>query len=274
MITIELKDEYDANALCDRFKQSKESEKVEIRCEENQVLVSFKKKVPGVSLVSTVLTEYVIASKEEEMLLEFIRTRFYFQDRDEQEQILAITKSIIQGEKPDLPGLRKVSSRKQVLFEAFCGFLVDGASFHYESFSRFRLKTYQECLQHYVEMAIDEYKLEQDYQDFIENLRRLLKRQESIIDTVHLVFNREFALYDRQHERIDEQEVHDQLDPVLKRGWGMDIEPSVLLTLIGMAPKTIFLYTDNVDAGMIQTIQNVFQERLILCPARACDFHS
>lgn len=273
MITIELQNESDAKVLCNRFSDTRAAV-LKVRCEENRVLVGFKEQSSAVAFVSAVLADYVLASREEDMLLDLIRTKFYFQDKDEQEQILAITKSIIQGEKPDLPGLKSASSRKQVLLDAFSDFLEDGASFHYESFSRFRLKAYQECLQHYVEMAIDEYKLEQDYQDFVENLRRLLKYQEPLIETIHVFFQHEFALYGPEHERIDENEIYDQLDPILKRGWGLDIEPSVLLTLLGIAPKTLFLYTDNVDAGMIQTIQNVFQERVILCPARACDFHS
>ncbi|HET7578858.1 MAG TPA: putative sporulation protein YtxC [Bacillales bacterium] len=274
MITIEFKDEQNAKSLCDRFVQSGNMKAIAVTYEGSCVKIKFIRNPDGFSLISRILAEHVMAMKEENMLLDLIESAFYFQDQDEQEQILVVAKSIIQGEKPELPGLKKAVSRHQVLSDAFYEFLADGLSFNYDSFIRFRLKPYRECLQHYVEMAIDEYKLEQEYQNFVENLRRLLKKREPLLETVHLVFNHEFALYDRHYRRIKEHDLQDRLGPTYRFRWGLDIQPSVLVTLIGIAPKTIFLYTDNMDAGMIQTIQNVFLERLVICPVRACDFHS
>lgn len=274
MITIELKDEKDAQSLCDTFASRNDVGGWRVSRNRQCVTVNVGRDREGISRISNVLTQHVIAEKEDDMLLDIITSDFLFEDRNEQEQILAITKSIIQGKKPDLPGLDRMSSRKQLIYDAFFGFLRDEASFFYESFIRFRLRPYQECLEHYVGMAIDEYKLEQEYQNFVENLRALLKRRRPLMKTVHLVFNKEFALYDRLYHRIDEKQIQRRLDPGLSGKWGMDIEPSVLVSLISIAPRTIFLYTDNVDAGMIQTIQNVFQERVVICPARSCDFHS
>lgn len=273
MITIEMGDTRGINSLYDKLLQS-ELKGMDVERDENRIIIRFRVMRESLPLLSSVLTEFVIATEEERILLNIIQSMFYFEDRDEQEQILTIVKSIIQGEKPDLPGLKQVLSRRQIIYHAFSGFLTDVTYFQYESFLRFRLKPYYQCLQRYVEMAIDEYKLEQEYQGIVENLRRLLKQRKPQLDMVHLVFNYEFALYDRQYRRIEEQEVRRSLDPVLRQRWGLDIEPSVLITLIGLAPETIFLYTDNVDAAMIQTIQNVFQERVVICPARACDFHS
>ncbi|HEX7066136.1 MAG TPA: putative sporulation protein YtxC [Bacillales bacterium] len=274
MITVELNDEQDALMLFDKFVGSDKSGAIYARHSDNCVTVTGEQWQDVIAFASSVLSDYVMGTREEEMLLELIRSTFYFQDKDEQEQILAVAKSIMQGKKTDLPGLKKISSRREVLIQAFCEFLDTETTFHYESFIRFRLKPYRECLQRYVEMAIDEYKLEQEYQNFVESLRKLLTTRRPLLDTIHLVFQREFAIYDREYQRIDEQNVREHLDPVLGQRWGMDIEPSVLVTLIGIAPRNVFLYTDNVDAGMIQTIQNVFQERVIICPARSCDFHS
>lgn len=274
MIEVELKDEQDAQWLFHRFVKSAETVGVEAGYSEKRVIIEGKQIQEEITFASSVLSDYVTGTREEDMLLDIIRSTFYFQDRDEQEQILAVARSIMHGKKPDLPGLKKVSSPRQVLFNAFCDFLGNETTFHYESFIRFRLKPYRECLQHYVEMAIDEYKLEQEYQNFVEGLRKLLTKRKPLLETVHLVFQREFAMYDRQYQRIDEQNIRGHLDPILGQRWGMDIEPSVLVTLIGIAPRNVFLYTDNVDAGMIQTIQNVFQERVIICPSRSCDFHS
>lgn len=273
MISILFKDDNDAELLYDQFSVAGEGESLRVNKEDQHVVIDCQGKESEFLLISSILTDLVVTVNEEELLLEQISQVFYFDDQDEQEQILSIAKSILQGEKPDLPGLDELSPRRQLVMDAFCGFIADGMTFDYESFIRFRLKSYKQCLQHYVEMAIDEYKLEQDYQSFVENLRTMLDQRNPLLETIHLVFKRQFALYDQRHRRVDETAVHSHLDPVLKYRRGMDMEPSILVTLIGIAPKTLFLYTDDVDTGMIQTIQNVFQERVVICPARSCDFH-
>lgn len=273
MISIVFEDEEDAQLLYDRFSETKKNETLRVNKENQLVVIDCQGGESEFLLISSVLTDLVVTVNEEELLLEQISQVFYFDDREEQEQILSIAKSILQGEKPDLPGLDEMSERRQLVMDAFCGFITDGMTFDYESFIRFRLKAYKQCLQHYVEMAIDEYKLEQDYQSFVENLRTMLDQRHPLLETIHLVFKRQFALYDQRYKRVDETAVHAHLDPALKYRRGLDMEPSILVTLIGIAPRTLFLYTDDVDTGMIQTIQNVFQERVVICPARSCDFH-
>lgn len=274
MISMILKDEDDAKALYDRFTQAGELVSFYIKGSDHHVRIECGSRASIISRVSSILTEHVIATREEALLLARIAEDFYFKDWEEQEQILTIAKSILEGEKPDLPGLDEMKPRRQQIWDAFYGFIRDGKVFDYESFIFFRLKGYKKCLKRYVEMAVDEYKLEQDYQSFVESMRGALEQRRSLLETVHLVFRRQFELYDERYRRVDERTVNKQLDGSLRSRCSLNMEPSVLITLIGIAPKTLFLYTDDVDAGMIQTIQNVFQERVVICPARACDFRA
>lgn len=274
MISIVFKDENDANLLCERFADVGKNKTLRVHKDDRLVRIDCQGKETAFLMISSVLTDVVIQLKEEVLLLEQISQVFYFEDHDEQAQILSIAKSILQGKKPELPGLDEMSSRRQLVMDAFHSFIRDGMTFDYESFIRFRLKPYKQCLQHYVEMAIDEYKLEQDYQSFVEHLREMLHQRYPLLETVHLFFNQQFALYDQRYRRVDETAIYAHLDAALKSQISMDVSPSILVTLIGIAPKTLFLYTDEVDTGMIQTIQNVFQERVVICSARSCDFYS
>ncbi|HET7656754.1 MAG TPA: putative sporulation protein YtxC [Bacillales bacterium] len=274
MIKIEMRNEREAASLFYRFQSTPFTKGLEASQQENLLQIHCSGSKQQISHIAFLLSEHVICEHEERMLLTLIYSTFYFQDADEQEQILAVAKSIIQGEKPEIPGVKQLSSRSSILFDTFYHYLLDEKTLPFESFLRFRLKPYRECLLRYVEMAIDEYKLEQDYQTFVETLRKLLKQRGPLLDTVHVVYNGEFFLYDQHDNRIDEMGLRKRLEPIFQTSWGLHSEPSLLLTLIGIAPKKIFLYTDETDIGMIQTIQNVFQERLEIFPSRRSHFHS
>ncbi|HET7627832.1 MAG TPA: putative sporulation protein YtxC [Bacillales bacterium] len=227
-----------------------------------------------VSELAVVLTDYVIATKEVDWLRELIENTFYYQDPDEQQQILEIAQSIIQGEKPDLPRLKDLSSRRDILVQTFAEFLEQSPAFHYDSFLLFRLKRYRDCLEQYIEVAIDEYKLEQEYQNFVETFRRLLRGRPFHCREVHLVYENDFALYDECYRRINERALRESFHNILRQGAGVEIEPSVLITLIALSPETIYLYTEQLQAGMVKTIENVFQERLVVRPELSLPFHS
>lgn len=56
----------------------------------------------------------------------------------------------------------------------------------FDSFSKFRLKELQERLLQIVDLAIDEYKMEQEYQMFIHMLREYLASREQKMKAIHL----------------------------------------------------------------------------------------
>ncbi len=65
--------------------------------------------------------------------------------------------------------------------------LCDPLSFSFSSYVRFRLRTYREMVAKLAEVAIDEYKLEQEYQMFIETLRQQVRSRKSRLSCVHLI---------------------------------------------------------------------------------------
>ncbi|AGT33062.1 sporulation protein [Geobacillus genomosp. 3] len=219
-----------------------------------------------------VLTAFVRGSVEDRLLLSIISDVFYFRDREEQQQILALAHSFLDGERRDYrKGEGFAASRMALLREAFASFLRDGLSFSFSSFATFRLRPYIERLQHYVELAIDEYKLEQEYQNFVQMLRDCVAAREPKRLRLYLVHDPpRFLFYDSHRRELSAEEVKQLIDRHLVVSQPMYIDSSVLAPLVSLAPAEIELYTDHPDDGMVQTLQNVFQERL--CLRRRADF--
>jgi putative sporulation protein YtxC len=212
------------------------------------------------------ITRFILRFVEDRLLLSIISGTFYFQDKEEQQQILQLAHSFLDGERYDYrKGKQPFVSRETLIREALEQFLKDGLSFSLSSFITFRLKSYMERLQHYVELAIDEYKLEQEYQNFVQTLRDCVAARSPKLSQIHLVHQPpSFLFYDEKLREITAGELKQWIDRNLIVSQPMYIDSSVLAPLVSIAPDTIYLYTDHIDDGMVQTIQNVFQERIRL----------
>ncbi|MBB5324527.1 putative sporulation protein YtxC [Anoxybacillus tepidamans] len=217
--------------------------------------------------IAPAIKKFILRFVEDRLLLSIISGTFYFKDKEEQQQILQLAHSFLEGERYDYrKGKQPVGSRETLIMNAVVSFLKDGLSFSIGSFVTFRLKAYIERLHHYVELAIDEYKLEQEYQNFVQMLRDYVAEREANWPVVHLVHRSpDFLFFDEQFRQVTNQELKQWIDRNLSVSQPMYIDSSVLAPLVSIAPHTIYLYTEHADDGMVQTIQNVFQERLRFC---------
>ncbi|MCL6586545.1 MAG: putative sporulation protein YtxC [Anoxybacillus sp.] len=224
----------------------------------------------GLAAVARAVAQFILHVMEDRLLLSIISGTFYYNDEEEQQQILQLAHSFLEGERHDYrSGNPHGQSRETLIMDALVPFLKDGLSFSLASFVTFRLKPYIELLSHYVELAIDEYKLEQEYQTFVQLLRDYVAVRETKWSVVHLVHRPpEFFFFDEQFRHVPKTELKQWIDRKLVNQ-PMYIDSTVLAPLVSLAPKTIYVYTDEPDDGMLQTLQNVFQERLRFCPSQA-----
>ena len=141
--------------------------------------------------------------------------------------------------------------------------LCDPLSFSFSSYIRFRLRTYREMVAKLAEVAIDEYKMEQEYQMFIETLRQQVSSRKSRLSCVHLIFDESFIFYDDKGRRLKQEKLVQYIDEELLKQNDVYIDTKVI-ALLSISPKKIYLYTKEQDHNMIITLRNVFQERVQL----------
>jgi putative sporulation protein YtxC len=215
-------------------------------------------------VVTEILKKHVIETKEEVWLLDIIHNIFFYDDPEEQTQILAMAKSILAGERLDLPNVSKVFSTEKIIYDAFMEFLTRNCEFCYESFLTFRLKSYLDKLIDCVEMSIDEYQLEHEYQNLVESFRYYLKKRTPKIGCIHVVIDTNYSFYDEYLQVINEEQLKHYLDREIIFEKGIPIKEMIISPLVSIAPKEIHLYSDEIDNGVIHSIQNIFQERVKL----------
>ena len=223
--------------------------------------------------ISQCIVRCVSTNYEKQWIKQILTTKYYYQDKDEIEEITAIAKSIGEGNIEELPGADRYTNRVDLLHRSTFSCIEQGGTILFDSYLRFRTGPYRALLTELIGEAIDEYKLEQEYQNFIEALRLLLKSREALLEKVVLVFDGSYCLYDMSGHKLNG--MHETLDNIPNGLSLEEIDAEIILPLLILAPKEIYLYTEDSEEGLAQTIRNVFEERLCFFPlSRVKNFFS
>lgn len=200
----------------------------------------------------------------ENRIREVVQERFFYEDKDEIDQITEMAIMLWEGEAV-YHGAGNLPERLRKEMLSLIQEMVENRTpFSFQSLWKFRLKGMEPHIMTLVGTAIDEYKLEQDYQEFISVLRSFLASQSSTAEEVHLVYDTEFHFYNQQLQLISKQELMKSIDRKLMAESPIFIDSNTIAPLVSMAPKKVFLYTSEEDNGIIQTLRRIFEERIIL----------
>ncbi|MCG1022093.1 sporulation protein YtxC [Sutcliffiella horikoshii] len=266
MFEISFRNESDASAIyVNIMEQNPESDSI-LSLHKEKIVLESKDIHFYKNTITPVLKKYIQRTKEKEWILQVLENTFYYKEVEEQEQILCILQSILQGERSDIPNLPSIDHRGDQLEEVMESFFLEPVSFSFDSFLTFRLKEYFESLQVYVEAAIDEYKLEQEYQSFVHQLRDLLATTESKMDELHLVYQYQFDFYDKAFSHIPKSQLIKYMNRTHFNNYSYYIDSVVLAPLVSIAPEKLYLYTDNTEHQLVETIRNIFDERAVVLP--------
>ncbi|OOR30960.1 putative sporulation protein YtxC [Bacillus cereus] len=211
-----------------------------------------------------VLLYFIMNVKQNEWIHTILKEKFFYEEQEECHQILHMAHEILKERRK---GVARDLTRQK--FESYIAsslndWLCDPLSFSFSSYVRFRLRTYREMIARLAEVAIDEYKMEQEYQMFIETLRQQVSSRKSRLSCVHLIFDESFIFYDDKGRRLKQDKLVQYIDGELLKKQDVYIDTKVIAPLLSISPKKIYLYTKEQDHNMIITLRNVFQERVQL----------
>ncbi|QJX63368.1 putative sporulation protein YtxC [Niallia circulans] len=264
MIEIQFHDQKDAlRFLRILKKQVKYAESFDRMDDDNKCIIV---KTDGSSKeIKKCLTAFILHIKTDDWAREILKNRYFYMDELEQRSILEILHSLVEEEREGLTTLTKEINIKSCLKECMNNFIIEQhKEFSFDSFVTFRLKSFIGKLIKYIELSIDEYKMEQEYQVFIHTLRNSLSKKAAKVNHIHVLIDLEIQFFDTEYREIPQQELmmlYDQKNVVSSTHY---IDPYSLGPLLALAPKTIFLYTEDRELPIVRTIVNIFEERVQL----------
>jgi len=135
-----------------------------------------------------------------------------------------------------------------------------------KGFITFRMSQYKKELMDVVEYAIDEYVMDQQYEEFMLLLKYFVQLQEIREDCIHLIQQKgsSFALYNDHFEPFQPRQEHDRIIAEMLET-EINIEDIVISSLITASPQQIVIHAKHNDDHVIRTIKIIFGERVQTC---------
>ncbi|MEN2467493.1 sporulation protein YtxC [Ornithinibacillus sp. FSL M8-0202] len=208
------------------------------------------------------------------MIREIIKEYYYYSSDDEIEKIMDLTHWLVSGEDDESVQIRKQKDDPlQLLFSLFVADVKSSTTVHFDSVVKFRLKVFKDHMVHLVGLAIDEYKREEDHQEFVNMLREYIAKKEPIYNVVHIVQGNTFSFFKSDGKRFSRMELKMLMQREPLYIVGLDEEELNLAPLVAMAPKKIKIYGDHPSEPKTLTVINVFEERVDFEPYHKFPFH-
>ncbi|MFD1851918.1 sporulation protein YtxC [Oceanobacillus bengalensis] len=215
-------------------------------------------------IIAKAMTNVFITHRLGNMIKMIIEKCYYFTNTDEIERIHDITNWIFAGVDEDSLQVRKKKSEDPsgLLFSLFIANIKDTHAIHYDSIIKFSLSVFKDHLIHYVGLAIDEFKREEDHQEFVDMLRNYISRKEPSFPTIHILQGDTFTFYKESGKVFSNMELRTIMQEEPLYIVGLDENEMNLAPLIAMAPEKIKIYGDDPAEPKTLTVINVFQEKV------------
>lgn len=133
-------------------------------------------------------------------------------------------------------------------------------------FVTFRLKEYVNYLGDEVEKSVDDVFMEKEYNEFIKLLRYFVDIQEPRTEVINVIPDESrYKLYDKDFNLINSEDILDLGSEINETNVSSD--DLLISWLITAAPAKVVLHnTSRFNSQALQTINNVFFDKITICP--------
>lgn len=209
------------------------------------------------------ISRFIVEVKEAELAGEEASKRYRFSSREEEEAVAGLCAKMLSGEEEGDRAAQRY--RMNEIRTALASYLEEARYLDIDGFIEFRLKAYKDKLREMVDLAMEEYLLDQQYEEFIHLLQYFVHFQEPLTPLVHLIHkdDQEFGIYNEQFAKITPPSVGGVIAQMADQE--MEMEDMVVSALISLSPQRIHIHTSRPEAQIIATITRIFGERVQLC---------
>ncbi|MGL4911070.1 MAG: putative sporulation protein YtxC [Romboutsia sp.] len=134
-----------------------------------------------------------------------------------------------------------------------------------EGFVNFRMKEFMKYISTIGDIAVEEYIIKKDKDEFINVLKYFIEVQDEKIDLlrVHIMKDNSFGLYDKFGKKIDNIDNEEIINMVIQEN--LNYEDYLISTLLSLCPKKIEILDmlkNNSSKEIVDTIKSIFENRV------------
>ncbi|WP_018931296.1 putative sporulation protein YtxC [Gracilibacillus lacisalsi] len=222
--------------------------------------------------LAPLLSMVFIQCRETSMIQHILMKKYYFSSEEEIERITAIARSLLEKDESVYEDRIHQHELRDTLTTIF-SLQIDASFIRFDSIVHFRLHHYIDQLTEMVGLAIDEFKREEEYQDFIHSIREFVRRKSPEEEVVHVLQGERFRIFRDNGEVYtmeDLQQVKSRFPLFI---FGLEQEEWDISPLIMLAPNHIYMYGEDQAESRTHTIITIFQERCSFYPTEYFPFY-
>lgn len=198
------------------------------------------------------ITSLIISIMKDKLLKEYVLKNYsdtYEYDKDE---IYIYSLEIFNQKEPFI--------RDTILTRVY-NYILNNDHLNIDGFVKFRIKEFMKYIPAIGDIAVEEYLIKKDQDEFIDVLKYFIDIQEEKIDLlrVHITTDNYFILYDKDGNRIDSTDDEEIVNMVIKEN--LNYEDFLISTLLTLCPKKIEILdsmNSNSSKEIIDTIKSIF----------------
>lgn len=156
--------------------------------------------------------------------------------------------------------------RRNKIVEELTEYFETNTVLHVSGYMTFRMLSYKQELREVIEYAIDEYVLDQQYEEFMTLLKYFVQLQETKTELVHMVQQEgsSFILCDDKMQPLEIKHDHDRIVAEMLET-EINIEDIVISSLISASPQKIIVHAKQRDYQVVRTVKAIFGDRAQFC---------
>lgn len=227
--------------------------------------------------IAVILSDVIINNYESMLIKKVIKDYCIYITDIEKAQIFEFADKLIKNEDNIYDGFFYKQSRKAKVKKSILSYLKTENLIILDGFVNFRLNEYVKELYVIVDKAVEEFVTQKEYNEFIKLLRYFVEIQESKMDTIHIVVEKNggYVLLDGKKSIVSYENSEDFRPDMASKE--INYDDILISNLITIAPKKIYIHNIDgfVNKELMQTIQNVFYDRIEIClNCQICGFGS
>lgn len=210
-----------------------------------------------ISKISKILSNMVINVCEEDILKKIISYEYFYFDYYEKSKIIDFIY--------DLQTTNDYEKKYNLLYSYFYSYIKNNKKIFLEGFITFRIKDFIDYLAESVDVAVNSYLIDREYNEFISILKLYVKSQESHIDIVHLVYCKaKTILLDEKRNVIEDKSLEHNAKYLSDISFSEN--DYIFNTILSLVPKKIYIHLIDKECDeFINTLQLIFENRIVFC---------
>ena len=159
---------------------------------------------------------------------------------------------------------------KKLIKDEIFDYFLENKKLIIDGYLKFRSRSFYELIDKSIELVLGDFKMEVEYNEFIDTLKFLIEGQTPEIDLINIILkDGEYTLRDSYFKKIDNKHINTVIDSVYDEDISDEYvtnEDVLLSTIIALSPEKIIMHLSNKGEDDLSSIlKEIFGDKMEIC---------